>query len=226
MVHNSLEAERGFDKATREGSGASGRSRGNFADKYRDKLKPKGSPKRGKYSGPPRTNPTCRKRGKAHQGECRVGTDNCFACGQSGHYVADCPTRGNKGKDVSTTMSKGRVYSLDGKKAQENEDMIGGTCFLGQNPVNVLFDCGASCSFISFQCVEALQLSVSLLNPPMKVTMATDGSIVANYVCENCLITVSRKTYYIDLVCLPMKQLDVILGMDWLLANHVYIGCA
>jgi hypothetical protein len=23
-----------------------------------------------------------------------------------------------------------------------------------------------------------------------------------------------------------MKQLDVILGMDWLSANHVYIGCA
>jgi hypothetical protein len=74
--------------------------------------------------------------------------------------------------------------------------------------------------------VEALQLSVLLLNPPMMVTTATDGGIVANYVCENCPITVSRKTYYIDLVCLPMKQLDVILGMDWLSANHVYIGCA
>jgi hypothetical protein len=37
---------------------------------------------------------------------------------------------------------------------------------------------------------------------------------------------VSSKTYYIDLVCLPMKQLYVILGMDWLSVNHVYIGCA
>jgi hypothetical protein len=102
-------------------------------------------------------------------------------------------------------MSKERVYSLDGKKAHANEDLIGGMCFLGQNPINVLFDCGASCSFISFQCVEALQLSVSLLNPPMMVTTATDGGIVANF---------------------PMKQLDVILGMDLLSANHVYIGCA
>jgi hypothetical protein len=112
---------------------------------------------------------------------------------------------------------------LDGKKAQANEDLIGGTCFLGHNPINVLFDCGASCSFISFQCVEALQLSVSLLNPLMMVTTTTNGGIVANYICP---ITVSSKTYYIDLVCLPMKQLDVILGMDWLSANHVYIGCA
>jgi hypothetical protein len=59
----------------------------------------------------------------------------------------------------------------------------------------------------------------------MMVTTATDGGIVANYICENCPITVSSKTYYIDLVCLPMKELDEILGMDWLSVNHVYIGC-
>jgi hypothetical protein len=129
-------------------------------------------------------------------------------------------------QSANTAMSRGRVYSLYGKKAQANEDLIGGMCFLGQNPVRVLFDIGASCSFISFQCVETLQLSVSLLNPPMMVTTATDGGIVANYICENCPIIVSSKTYYIDLVCLPTKKLDVILGMDWLSANHVYIGCA
>jgi len=113
---------------------------------------------------------------------------------------------------------------LDGKKAQANEDLIGGMCFLGQNPVRVLFDCGATCSFISSQYVETLQLAVSPLNPPMIVTTTTDGGIVANYVCENCPITISSKTYYIDLVCLSMKQLDVILGMDWLSTNHVILG--
>jgi len=58
----------------------------------------------------------------------------------------------------------------------------------------------------------------------MIVTTAIYGGIAVNYVCENCPITVSSKTYYIDLMCLPMKQLDVILGMNWLSANHVYIG--
>lgn len=115
---------------------------------------------------------------------------------------------------MNTTISKGRVYSSDGKKAQANEDLIGDMCFLGQNRVSVMFDCGATCSFISFQCVETLQLSVSPLNSLMMVTTATDGGIVENYVYENSPITVSSKTYYIDLVCLPMKQLDMILGMD------------
>jgi len=226
IVHNSLEAERGFDKAAREGYGAFERKKGNLVDKHHEKLKPRGSPQKGKRFGSPKIYPQCKNCGKNHSGDCRMGSDNCFACGQAGHFVADCPNRKNKGKNVNTTMSKGRVYSLDGKKAQANEDLIGGMCFLGQNRVRVLFDCGATCSFISFQCVETLQLTVSPLDPPMIVTTATDEGIVADRVCENCPITISSKTYYIDLVCLPMKQLDVILGMDWLSANHVYIGCS
>jgi len=87
-------------------------------------------------------------------------------------------------------------------------------CYLGHNIVKVLFDCGVTCSFISYRCVETLQLPLSPLIPPMTVSTATDDGLVANYVCENYPITVSSKTYYIDLVCLPMKQLDVILGMD------------
>jgi hypothetical protein len=226
MVHNSLEAERGFDKAAREGSGAGGRNKGNFFNKYHEKLQPRGFPQKGKQSGPPRNIPICKKCGRTHPGECKMGIDTCFACGQKGHYLANCPNRGNKDKGTNITISKGMVYSLDGKKAQVNEDLIGGMCLLGQNPIRVLFDCGASCFLISFQCVEALQLPISLLNSPMMVTTATDDGIVANYIIENCPITVSSKNYYIDLICLPMKQLDVILGMDWVSANHVYLGCA
>jgi hypothetical protein len=128
------------------------------------------------------------------------GTGVCFLCKQPRHYQMECPNRRGKGGAEITTTSKGRVYSLDGKKAKANNDLIAGMCYIGQNLVRVLFDCGASNSFISNKCVEKLNLSVSPLTPPMTVSTATDGGIVAEFVCQNCPVTVSSKTYYIDLV--------------------------
>jgi hypothetical protein len=83
MVHNSLEGERGFDKDVKEGTTAFDRRRGNFTDRHHEKLKPKGSPQKGKQSGSFKTFPTCKRCGKAHTGECKLGDNSCYACGQT-----------------------------------------------------------------------------------------------------------------------------------------------
>jgi hypothetical protein len=41
----------------------------------------------------------------------------------------ECPNRRGKGGAEITTTSKGRVYSLDGKKAKANNDLIAGMCY-------------------------------------------------------------------------------------------------
>ena len=45
-------------------------------------------PQTGSSKGP---KPECTQCGKNHYGECRLGTDSCFKCGQSGHFVIKCP---------------------------------------------------------------------------------------------------------------------------------------
>lgn len=35
-------------------------------------------------------------------------------------------------------------------------------------------------------------------------------------VCLNCPLTIYGKNFGVDLVCLPLRNLDVILGMKWL----------
>ncbi|XP_027343036.1 uncharacterized protein LOC113855604 [Abrus precatorius] len=36
---------------------------------------------------------------------------------------------------------------------------------------------------------------------------------------------VHGREFEVNLICLPLSQLDVILGMDWLAANHVSLDC-
>lgn len=45
---------------------------------------------RGEASAP-KPVPTCPNCKKQHRGTCRLGTNACFACGQMGHYLANCP---------------------------------------------------------------------------------------------------------------------------------------
>ncbi|PNX98730.1 retrotransposon protein, partial [Trifolium pratense] len=66
---------------------------------------------------------------------------------------------------------------------------------------------------------------VTPLSIPMVITTATDENVETTLTCQNCPIRVGNKTFLIDLICVPMMRMDVILGMDWLSANSVYLGC-
>ena len=35
---------------------------------------------------------------------------------------------------------------------------------------------------------------------------------------------ISGRTFLIDPICLPLSEIDVILGMDWLSSNHVLLN--
>ena len=43
--------------------------------------------------------------------------------------------------------------------------------------------------------------------------------------CLKCPIIVEGRSFMADLICLPLAHLDVILGMDWLSTNHIFLDC-
>jgi hypothetical protein len=63
--------------------------------------------------------------------------------------------------------------------------------------------------------------SISLIN----VLFTCIRALQTTHVCENCPIIVSVLTFLVDLIFFPLKAMDVVLGMDWLSVNQVYIGC-
>ncbi|KAK4724192.1 hypothetical protein R3W88_026971 [Solanum pinnatisectum] len=86
------------------------------------------SKSQGSISGT-RTYPTCPKCGKNHPGECFVGKEGCFGCGQSGHRLKDCPSKrgqgGNNSRAQSTTSATPAVRAT---QQGNSSGTCGGPC--------------------------------------------------------------------------------------------------
>ncbi|XP_058783112.1 uncharacterized protein LOC131657768 [Vicia villosa] len=184
-------------------------------------LKPRNSPamKKQVYGDRSTQPPRCVRCKGNHFGNCKPNSGRCYRCDQPGHYARDCTAPNAPEK------TRGRVYTLDARKAQGNTNLVAGTCYVNDQPLFVLVDCGATHSFISYPCVRRLGFETSLLPNPMIISSATDDVVEAREICKECSITFNGRRFVIDLICLPLKKIDVVLGMDWLTANSVYIGC-
>jgi len=110
-------------------------------------------------------------------------------------------------------------------EAIRSSNLILDYCFLFGNSVLVLFDSGASHSFISHDCVKKLRLSTRDMGCELIVLTPASGEVSTNSACVGCLMEVEGRRFKVNLVCLPLEGLDVILGMDWLSINHVVIDC-
>ena len=106
------------------------------------------------------------------------------------------------------------MFTLNGVETLESKDLIQGKCFISGIPLLVIFDSGATHSFISCSCVEKLKLFVSSLNKDLVVETPTSGSVLTSDVCLDCPVEISGRTFLIDLICLPLSQIDVFLGMN------------
>ena len=141
-----------------------------------------------------------------------------FNCRQKGHIQRDCPypkkeqNCGGLNDQTGHPKATGRVFTLNGAEASKSKDLIQGKCFISGIPLLVLFDSGATHSFISCSCVEKLKLSVSSSNKDLVVETPTSGSMLTSNVCLNCLVEISCRTLLIDMIFLPLSQIDVILG--------------
>ncbi|XP_059295525.1 uncharacterized protein LOC132048855 [Lycium ferocissimum] len=93
------------------------KSIGNFSDRGSQRGRGRQFFKNGSSGLTPSTTsaPIPRSRcGKRHPGECRMGIDVCFGCGQRGHYQRDCPsarkdTRGNVAQSINSGASNSQA---------------------------------------------------------------------------------------------------------------------
>ena len=89
----------------------------------------------------------------------------------------------------------------------------------------MLFDSGASHSFIATSCVRLLGLEVGILDEPLHVSSPLGTRARIDPICRGCELEISEILLTMDLWVMDMSEFEVILGMDWLTAHQVVIDC-
>ena len=120
---------------------------------------------------------------------------------------------------------QGRVYIVISPTEPVEQPVIQGTFLLSRLWARVLFDFGASHSFIAASVVIELGLEVEALEEPLYVSSPLGIRARIGMICRGCELEISRILLTLDLRVMDMSEFDVILGMDWLKAYRVVIDC-
>ena len=109
--------------------------------------------------------------------------------------------------------------------ALEAKDVVSGILPINTINAYVLFDLGATCSFISEDFAAKLCIPQQQLDNPLNVEIANREIIPVDKVCKNCFVDLRGHNLEVDLIPIRLGEFDVILGMDWLSNHGVVIDC-
>jgi hypothetical protein len=113
---------------------------------------------------------------------------------------------------------------VSAKEAEEAPDVILGTFLINSVPAKVLFDSGASHSFVTEHFVEKGKLVPTIMSRAMLVQIP--GSVKQTK--KNCVgvsVDIHGVPFQAELIILGTKGLDVILGMNWMSKYNGHIDC-
>ena len=112
-----------------------------------------------------------------------------------------------------------------GTQTSSKDRLIKGICYINSTPLITIIDTGSTHCFIVADCVKRLGLVLSSLDGEMIVDTPAKGSVTTSFVCAKCPLSIFDGDFVVDLICFPLRGLDVILGMNWLEHNCVHINC-
>ena len=100
-----------------------------------------------------------------------------------------------------------------------------GTFLVNSRPAHILFDSGASDSFVSHEFAHSFQIACYALAQPFHVNTTGSISILADKVFRDCVIEIEGYNILANLIPISLPNFDILLGMDWLSKNRAELLC-
>ena len=114
---------------------------------------------------------------------------------------------------------------IDVEEVEDQPDAVIGKFLVKSITAFLLFDTGASHSYISRGFVDKYNLPTKVLRTPMLVS-SPGAEYMARRWCDRLPLRIGNYVFPSDLIVLESQGLDVILGMDWLSKCEGNIECA
>ena len=103
------------------------------------------------------------------------------------------------------------------------EVVMAGMFLVNKHPAVVLFDSGASHSFMSQAFASRHDQKIIEVSKGGYNISSTEATISTNKIVRNMLISILEREYTTDLIILPGLSISVILGMNWMKDHGVLI---
>jgi hypothetical protein len=175
---------------------------------------------------------------KPHAPTRNVGDRRCYNCGQPGHYISDCPKprqikpnppnqgAGNKpatpAKKPMVQVRQGKLNFTTMSDIPEGASVLTGTFSINNTPVKILFDSGATHSFISENLLGKLGLKGMETKSAYKIT-TPGGNISSHLLTFGVPLRLGSKVIQSNLITIKLEGMDVILGMEWMTQHKVVL---
>jgi hypothetical protein len=114
---------------------------------------------------------------------------------------------------------------MTSEEAQQAPDVVLGMFLNSSHPATILFDSGASYSFVSSSFVAKHSLPIPTTKQTMLVS-SPGGEMRTKHICPVVSISIRRVDFPSNLILLDSKGIDIILGMDWFSKYDKVIQCA
>jgi len=116
----------------------------------------------------------------------------------------------------------GQVHYTTLEDIPEGAPVMSGTFSINGHPITVLFDSGASHTFISKECVSRLGLEVEIIPRPYNIH-SPGGHLITNQLVRQVPLQLQGRIFATQLIVLPSQKIDIILGMNWMGVHRVIL---